>query len=135
HKLCSSIVTGGGNVRTGAELTSLTSKVKVLVALRLGEPLSYTRTVTEFVLGPSASAGVHVMTPFELTVNPLGPDTSSKVSTLGGESVSTAVALAVQRTSSLIVWLVGTVITGAEFTSLTARLKLLVTLRGGVPLS
>src|SRR2546429_4478190 len=46
-----------GNVSTGALFTSVTITWKLLVALKLGEPLSNTRTVTVFVLGPCASLG------------------------------------------------------------------------------
>src|SRR5512141_110888 len=118
---------------SGALFTSLTVTVKLLVALRLGTPLSKTRTVTVLVLGPWASVGVQLIRPLEPTVSPAGPDTSAKVSVLGGESVSVAVALALRGTSSLIVWFPGTLNTGAVFTSLTVRVKLLVTLRLGTP--
>src|SRR5947207_11793 len=48
---------------TGALLTSLTTILIVSKSLNAGEPLSVTRTVTELVLGPWASVGVHVNTP------------------------------------------------------------------------
>ena len=50
-------------VNDGALFTSLTMTVKVLVALRFGEPLSVTMMVKVLVLGPCASVGVQVMTP------------------------------------------------------------------------
>src|SRR5712691_10508001 len=50
---------------------------KLLVALKLGEPLSKTRTVTVLVLGPCASVGVQAMAPAEETVRPVGPTVSS----------------------------------------------------------
>ena len=50
-------------VNDGALFTSLTTTVKVLVALRFGEPLSVTTVVKVLVLGPWASVGVQVMTP------------------------------------------------------------------------
>ena len=49
----------------GAELTSFTTIEMVSLALAEGEPLSVTRIVTLFVLGPCASVGVHVNTPEE----------------------------------------------------------------------
>src|SRR5438128_652192 len=42
----------GTTVSTGARFTSLTTTVKLLVALKGGEPLSVTFTVITFVLGP-----------------------------------------------------------------------------------
>jgi hypothetical protein len=58
---------------TGAELTSLTTTLKELVALSKGEPSSVTTTVTVFVLGPSASVGVQLIAPDEgLIVIPAG---------------------------------------------------------------
>src|SRR5438876_10950051 len=47
-------------VNTGGALTSLTTMLIVSAALIFGEPLSVTVNVTEFVLGPCASVGVHV---------------------------------------------------------------------------
>ena len=48
---------------TGGLLDSLTTTVKVLVALRDGVPLSSTRVVKVLVHGPCASVGVQVMIP------------------------------------------------------------------------
>ena len=75
------------------------------------------------------------MKPLELTVRPVGPDTNSKVSRLGGRSVSTAVALAVHKVNSLMVWLGGSVNTGAVLISFTVTKKVLVALKGGLALS
>ena len=50
-----------GNV--GALFTSVTTTVKLFVALRGGVPLSVARVVIKFVPGPCASEGVHVITP------------------------------------------------------------------------
>src|SRR6266540_858735 len=71
---------------TGAVFTSVTITWKLLVALKLGEPLSKTRTVTVFVLGPCASVGVQAMAPLAETVKPVGPDTKAKLSVLAGTS-------------------------------------------------
>src|ERR1051325_4432425 len=49
---------------TGAEFTSLTTIVNVFVALSGGVPSSIAFTITMFVLGPCASVGVHMATPF-----------------------------------------------------------------------
>src|SRR2546425_13242554 len=102
---------------------------KLLVALKLGEPLSETRTVTVFVLGPCASVGVQAMAPPEETARPVGPDTSAKVSVLAGRSESVAVAFTLNRVCSAVVWVAGTVSSGAVFTSVTMTRKLLVALK------
>ena len=49
--------------RTGATFTSSTTTVKLLVALKAGEPLSITRVVRVLVPGAWAEVGVQVMTP------------------------------------------------------------------------
>src|SRR6185295_17121186 len=119
-----------------AVFTSLTTTVKLLVTLRLGVPLSLTFTVTVFVDGPCASVGVQVSTPVtESRLTPAGALTKAKVSVLDGRSASVAVLVTVSVVNSLIVCVPGTVNTGAVFTSLTTTVKLLVTLRLGVPLS
>src|SRR6185295_9274465 len=125
-----------GTVSTGAVFTSLTTTVKLLVTLRLGVPLSLTFTVTVFVDGPCASVGVQVSTPVtESRLTPAGALTKAKVSVLDGRSASVAVLVTVSVVNSLMVCVPGTVNTGAVFTSLTTTVKLLVTLRLGVPLS
>ena len=93
----------GGTIKAGTLFTSLTITWKLLVALKLGEPLSNTRTVTVFVLGPCASLGVHVMAPPEDTAKPVGPDTRPNVSVLGGTSESVAVAVTLSVVCSAIV--------------------------------
>src|SRR5438046_6564430 len=108
---------------------------KLLVALKLGEPLSKTRTVTVFVLGPCASVGVQAIAPAEETVRPVGPDTSAKVSVLAGRSESVAVAFTLSAVCSAMVCVAGTVSTGVVFTSVTITRKLLVALKLGEPLS
>src|ERR1039457_3166612 len=65
------IVTLGWPGRTGAELTSLTTTVKVLVAVSWGLTRSnglllVTMVVMRLVLGPWASVGVQVITPLAL---------------------------------------------------------------------
>ena len=57
------IVAFCGKVSTGATFTSLMITLKLLVALRLGEPLSDTFTMTFMVLGPRASLGVQLNAP------------------------------------------------------------------------
>src|SRR5207244_3923226 len=63
NRLPSGMVCGARVANTGALFTSFTTTVKVFKSLRLGTPLSVTRTVTGFVLGPCASLAVHVNTP------------------------------------------------------------------------
>src|SRR6266568_3768813 len=102
--LSSLMVWSAGTVRTGALFTSLTTTVKLLVALRAGLPLSVTLTVIVFVLGPCASVGVQLSTPLVgLTATPDGPLTKAKVSVLAGRSVSAAVFVTTSVLSSLIV--------------------------------
>src|SRR5437660_6089472 len=61
---------------TGAEFTSLTMIVKRCVALKLGVPLSKTRTKMLLLLGPCASLGVQLKSPLTgSTVAPLGAET------------------------------------------------------------
>src|SRR5206468_2178489 len=105
-------------------------------ALRGGAPLSVTRTVIKLVLGPCASVGVQLSTPVLASRRtPVGAETRPKLSVLAGRSASLAVLVTTRALSSLIVWSAGTVSTGALFTSRTTTVKLLVALRGGVPLS
>src|SRR2546422_9815849 len=103
----------------------------LLVALRLGEPLSETRTVTLLVLGPCASVGVQAMAPPEETARPVGPDTNAKVSVLAGRSESVAVAVTLSAVCSAMVCVPGTVSTGGGFTSLTTTVKLLLSVKIG----
>src|SRR5713101_4843348 len=61
---------------TGGELTSLTTMLKRCVALKLGLPLSNTRTRMLLLLGPWASLGVQLKMPVTgSTVAPLGAET------------------------------------------------------------
>src|SRR5205807_611021 len=57
------------------------------------------------------------------------------VSVLAGTSASVALAVTASALNSSIVWLAGTLNTGATFTSRTVTVKLLVALNAGTPLS
>src|SRR5260370_1441781 len=121
---------------TGGWFDSVTRILKLLVSLDGGAPLSVTLTVIRLVLGPWASVGVQVSTPvlgFRFT--PAGADTKLKVNVLAGRSVSLAVFVTVSVLSSVTVWSVGTVSTGALFASVTTTVKLLVSLDCSTPLS
>src|SRR5436190_1949188 len=116
--------------------TSVTTTVKVLVSLSGGTPLSVTRTVMRLVLGPCVSVGVQVSTPLlESRFTPAGADTKLKFNVWAGTSASVAEFVTVSVLSSVTVRSVGTVSTGAMFTSVTTTVKLLVSLNGGTPLS
>src|ERR1051326_3510389 len=121
--------------RTGALFTSLTVTVNVLVSLSGGEPLSTTRTVNVFVLGPCASVGVHVITPEGEMAAPVGAESKVYVSVFAGISGSVAVSTTVINVNSLIVRSAGAGRTGALLTSSTVTVKELVALFGGAPLS
>src|SRR3970040_160729 len=77
----------------GAAFTSLTITVTLPVALRLGTPLSVTRTVKTFVLGPVRSLVGHVMRPVVALMDaPAGaPGNRANVSVFAGKSGSVAV--------------------------------------------
>src|SRR5262245_41126532 len=110
--------------------------VKLFVSLRLGEPLSLTRTITLFVLGPCASVGVQVNTPLvALILAPGGALTKLNESVLAGLSGSVAEAVSVSVAPSLIVWLPIGANTGELFNSFTTTVKVRVVLRFGTPLS
>src|SRR2546427_10977906 len=97
----------------------------------LGVPLSKTRTVTVFVLGPCASVGVQAMAPAEETVRPVGPDTNAKVSVLAGRSESVAVAVQLSAGCSAMVCVPGTGSTGAGVNFGKATLKAMVAVSVG----
>src|SRR5204862_185824 len=83
-------------------------------ALNAGTPLSVTTTVIVFVLGPCASLGVQPIAPLlPLIVMPAGGDTRLNVSVLAGTSASVALAVTASALNSSIVWLAGTLNTGA----------------------
>src|SRR5262249_7086231 len=123
--------------KRGGLFTSLTTTVKLFASLNAGEPLSVTRTMTLFVLGPWASLGVQLNTPVvALIVMPAGaPGSRLNVKVFAGTSGSVAVAVNDSVLPSLIVWLTIAASEGAEFTSLTTTLKVFVSLSGGEPLS
>src|SRR5262245_20667954 len=122
---------------TGAAFDSLTTTLNVLVLLKPGEPLSVTRTVMLFVLGPCVSTGVQVNTPvFWLMLAPVGaPASSEYVNALAGTSASVAVTLKGNAVPSLRACYLTTASTGAIFTSLTITVNVRVSLSGGTPLS
>src|SRR5262245_44079211 len=121
---------------TGGVFTSLTTMEKVLVSLNGGEPLSVTRTVTPFVLGPCDSVGVQVNTPLlGLRLAPVGPVIRLKVIPLAGRSGSVTDIVSVRVLPSAIVWSLMAASTGGLFTSFTTTLKLLASLNAGEPLS
>src|SRR5205814_2858831 len=83
-----------------------------------------------------ASLGVQVSTPLlGSRFTPVGAETKLKVNVFTGRSESLAVFVTVSVLSSGTVRPVGTVSTGALFTSLTTTVKLLVSLDCGTPLS
>src|SRR6266702_965466 len=89
------IVWVGGVVSTGGLFTSLTMTVIVSAPLSGGTPLSVTRMVIEFVLGPWVSLGVQLKRPVAGSMlAPAGaPGSSEKVSVLAGMSASLAVTV------------------------------------------
>src|SRR5262245_3957570 len=120
----------------GAVFTSLTMTVKVRVSLSGGEPLSVTRTVKVFVLGPFASIGVQVNRPvLGLMLAPVGGETRLNVSVLAGTSGSLAGIVVLSVLPSLTVWSAIAPRTGALLSSLTTMVKFCVALKLGVPLS
>src|ERR1051326_282290 len=121
--------------RVGAPFTSVTTTIKVLVALSGGVPLSVTRVVNVFVLGPCASDGLQVMTPDAEIAAAAGATSNVYVSVLGAESVSEAVFVTVSVVNSAIVRLLCGGKTGAVFAGVTTTRKLFVVLSGGEPLS
>jgi hypothetical protein len=68
-----SLVFGGSPANTGATFTSVTVTTKLFVTLTTP---SLTTVSSVFVLGPCASPGVHVITPFVLMLAPAGGLTS-----------------------------------------------------------
>src|SRR5206468_4001495 len=101
-----------------------------------GVPLSVTLTTIIFVFGPCTSDGVQVKTPvFGFTLTPAGADAKLNVSELAGMSASVAGIVTTSVLSSGILRSAMGANTGALFTSLTATVKLLVSLNGGEPSS
>jgi hypothetical protein len=106
-----------------------------LVALNGGVPLSVTRVVIVFVLGPCASPGVQVITPELEIVAPDGAANNVYVRVFGGESLSVAVFVTIIVVNSAIVVSPCAGRIGAVFAGLTMTRKLFVALSAGEPLS
>src|SRR6266542_3436373 len=97
----------------GTLFASVTTTVKLLVSLDGGAPLSVTRIVIKFVLGPWASVGVQVSTPLlEFRFTPAGADTRLKVRMFAGRSGSLAEFVTVSVLNSVTVCCTGTVSIG-----------------------
>ena len=80
------IVVSGGRMSEGATLISLMTSWNVLVAVKLGVPLSLAQILTVLVLGPWSSAGVHEMAPAEEMLSPGGPAARNQVRVWAGVS-------------------------------------------------
>ena len=119
----------------GALFTSVTTTLKLLVALNGGVPLSTTRVVIVFVLGPCASVGVQVITPELEIVAPEGAPNKVYVRVFGGESLSVAVFVTIRVVNSATVVSACAGRIGEVFPGVTMTRKLLVALSGGTPLS
>src|SRR6266481_2557619 len=68
------MVRSGCGGSTGGLFTSVTVTVKLMVALKGGEPSSVTTVIKVLVLGPWASVGVQVMMPLAEIAALVGPD-------------------------------------------------------------
>jgi len=119
----------------GALFTSVTTTLKLFVALNGGVPLSTTRVVMVFVLGPCASVGVQEITPELEIVAPVGAANKVYVKVFGGESLSVAVFVTISVVNSVTVVSACAGRSGAVFAGLTTTRKLFVALSGGIPLS
>ena len=119
----------------GALFTSVTTTLKLFVALNGGVPLSVTRVVIVFVPGPCASVGVHVITPELEIVAPAGAVNKVYVNVFGGELVSLAVFVTISVVNSATVTSACAGRIGGVFAGLTITRKLFVALSGGEPLS
>src|SRR5438552_360797 len=91
--------------RLGGLLLSRTKTRKLLVALKGGAPLSTTRVVNTFVVGPWASAGVQVITPLAEITALVGAESRLYVRLLAGMSASVALLVTLSVVPSLIVLL------------------------------
>src|SRR6185436_13524872 len=127
----------GIGVTTGTMFISVTTIVTFCTALRMGTPLSDTRTVMTFVLGDCVSVGVQVKTPLlELMLAPTGAMPSSvKRSRCTGTSGSNAWAVKLIWFPSLPARLAIGVSTGGKFASVTSMVTVTELLIGGEPLS
>src|ERR1035437_7859930 len=88
---------------TGGTLISLTTTSKVLIALRMGVPLSQTKVVNVLVLGPCASVGVQLITPLPSIIAPAGAVMKVYANAWGGKSLSIAVFVTVRVVNSAMV--------------------------------
>src|SRR5947209_4800127 len=116
--------------RIGALLTSVTTIVKVFVALKGGEPSSVTTVVNRLVLGPWACEGMQGMSRLAEIVALAGPTSKVYVNVFAGRSESVAVLVTTNPVNSAIVWSGWAGSTGGLFTSVTTTAKVLVALRG-----
>src|SRR5205814_1790434 len=89
----------------GALFTSVTTTMKLLVALMGGAPLSVAMVVSVFVLGPCASLGVQVITPLVSICAPAGGLTSVYESAFAGRSESVARLVTTSAANSATVML------------------------------
>ena len=104
----------------GALLTSLTMSVKVSVALFCGTPLSRTRQVMVFVLGPSPSLVSQCISPVAgLNESPGGPLMRLKTSASSGKLPSVTVGVSANSVPSSTVRMPTGVITGAKLVMVT----------------
>src|SRR5713226_470258 len=120
---------------TGGAGGAFTTTSKLLVALKAGRPLSVTTVTNRFVLEPSPSLGIHVITPLLSIVAPAGGFNNEYVNVGVGMSVSNAVLVTAKCVNGLTVRLLCSPSTGPFRCALTTTVKLLVALRAGVPLS
>src|ERR1051325_10477853 len=130
---CWSIIPRGVKV-IGA---SLTRTENVVLLLRPGEPLSATRTVTEYSCSACEAVGVQVNTPVAGSIvapaGASGPRLKDRL--LRGRSVSDAeMAILNSAPGRTICGATGSIF-GGLFTSLTTTVKLTVSLIEGDPLS
>src|SRR5271155_1882533 len=114
---------------TGTLFRSLTTTVKLLVALNGGVPLSVTTVVITLVEGAWVCVGVHVMIPLPSIAAFVGEPTRAYTSASGGMSVWLAVLVTTNSVNSLIVRLVWTGSTGGLWTACTTTVNVLVALR------
>ena len=91
---------------TGTLFKSFTTTVKLLVALRLGFPLSLTTVVITLVDGAWVCVGVHVITPLMSMAALVGELIKAYARVNGGMSVWLAVLVTTSVVNSLIARLV-----------------------------
>src|SRR5439155_634889 len=123
--------------RTGATLTSFTVTEIVSESPRFGVPSSVTRTVMEWLPGPSASAGVQLNAPVEALIEaPTGAPASNENVSVWPASASVAVAVKLSVASSSTVLFPIGASTGLTFAAALTTIEIASkSLSGGVPLS